>query len=314
MLSAAGGVCAPPFFNPPGGIYSSNGLVVALASSTAGASMRYTTDGTTPTPSSGTLYSGPVTINSNTMLKAVAWTGSASNSSVNTAIYLFATSTPPPLVLSLEAESLAFVAVGAPAAVQTDANSSGGLWMALLATNTGAYIDYTLPNIPAGVYDVQMEYKAHPNRGIISMSLDGKPIGPATLDQYVNPPAYPTLDLGEVAFNTTGNHTFRQTAVGKNPSAGAYTASADRFVLTQIIAGAPPAPAFSGISHPTAPSVLFGGTGVSGLPYNLLAADSLPGSNWTSIGTVVPGPNGSWQFNDPAASNHPARYYRLATP
>ena len=45
---------APPVFNPPSGIYQS-GLQVSMTSATAGASIRYTMDGSTPTPTVGTL-------------------------------------------------------------------------------------------------------------------------------------------------------------------------------------------------------------------------------------------------------------------
>ncbi|MGA2033900.1 MAG: lamin tail domain-containing protein, partial [Thermoguttaceae bacterium] len=49
---------------------------VALASNIAGASIRYTTDNSFPTATSGTLYTGPITINTTTDLQAVIVVGS----------------------------------------------------------------------------------------------------------------------------------------------------------------------------------------------------------------------------------------------
>ena len=72
-------VAAPAFTPPPG--TSSTAQDVAVSTSTPGASIRYTTDGTTPTETAGTLYAGPVHIASTLTLKAVAfrtgWTTSA---------------------------------------------------------------------------------------------------------------------------------------------------------------------------------------------------------------------------------------------
>jgi hypothetical protein len=62
---------AAPVFNPAPGTYTS-AQSVAMTSATTGAFIRYTTDGSTPTASVGTLYSGPVAITSTKTLKAIA--------------------------------------------------------------------------------------------------------------------------------------------------------------------------------------------------------------------------------------------------
>jgi len=59
-----------PSFSVPSGTYTVS-QQVALSDSTSGASIYYTTDGTTPTLSS-TLYKGPITISGNETLQAVA--------------------------------------------------------------------------------------------------------------------------------------------------------------------------------------------------------------------------------------------------
>ena len=85
------GPAAAPVFSPGGGTYAS-AQSVTIASTTSGASIRYTTNGTTPTSTTGTLYSGPVTIGSTTTLKAIAYASGFTNSSVTTATYTITSS------------------------------------------------------------------------------------------------------------------------------------------------------------------------------------------------------------------------------
>jgi len=62
---------------------------ITLTSSTSGASIRYTLDGSTPTESVGTLYVGAFDISANTTLKAIAYKTGMTNSLVTTAVYTF---------------------------------------------------------------------------------------------------------------------------------------------------------------------------------------------------------------------------------
>ncbi|MCU1337781.1 MAG: hypothetical protein JWO19_3362 [Bryobacterales bacterium] len=75
-----------PTYNPAGGTFSS-AQVVTISSATAGAAIRYTTDGSTPTSSTGILYSGPISVNSSVILKAIAYKVGMTDSSVNAATY-----------------------------------------------------------------------------------------------------------------------------------------------------------------------------------------------------------------------------------
>jgi uncharacterized protein (TIGR02145 family) len=61
---------ASPAFSPAGGTFTAPQLVT-LTSATSGASIYYTTDGSTPTNSS-TLYSGPITVGGSQTIKAIA--------------------------------------------------------------------------------------------------------------------------------------------------------------------------------------------------------------------------------------------------
>ena len=77
---------SPPSFNPAPGSYSSS-LYVTLSSTTSGASIRYTTNGTMPSETAGTLYSGAILVSSTTTINAIALETGMSDSAVTSATY-----------------------------------------------------------------------------------------------------------------------------------------------------------------------------------------------------------------------------------
>jgi hypothetical protein len=93
LQSGGGGQVAAPVFNPAAGVYT-NAQLVAITSATGGASLRFTTDGSTPTPTTGLPYTGPVTVNSSVTLKAIAYMSLMSNSPIATAAYTINDPTP----------------------------------------------------------------------------------------------------------------------------------------------------------------------------------------------------------------------------
>jgi hypothetical protein len=62
---------------------------VAITTATAGAQIRYTTDGSVPTPTSGTLYTGPIAISETTILRAIAYKDGYASTNVDTVTYIF---------------------------------------------------------------------------------------------------------------------------------------------------------------------------------------------------------------------------------
>jgi catechol 2,3-dioxygenase-like lactoylglutathione lyase family enzyme len=72
-------------FSQPGGGYASS-IAVNLSSTTLNAQIRYTTDGTVPT-SSSTLYTGPITVARDTMLRARAYATSYTASPISSQQY-----------------------------------------------------------------------------------------------------------------------------------------------------------------------------------------------------------------------------------
>ncbi len=81
---------ATPAFSPAGGTYIS-AQTVTISCATAGATIRYTTDGSTPT-SASTQYTGPISVSSTKTVKAIAIASGMANSSVASATYTISSS------------------------------------------------------------------------------------------------------------------------------------------------------------------------------------------------------------------------------
>jgi nucleoid-associated protein YgaU len=62
---------AAPAFTPAEGVYTA-AQSVALASSTEGAEIRYTTDGSVPSATTGSVYSSPIAVSATTTIRAIA--------------------------------------------------------------------------------------------------------------------------------------------------------------------------------------------------------------------------------------------------
>jgi Concanavalin A-like lectin/glucanases superfamily/Chitobiase/beta-hexosaminidase C-terminal domain/Domain of unknown function (DUF2341) len=92
-FSSCGGQVATPTFNPPAGTYSS-AQPVTISTTTVGASIRYTTDGSTPSSTVGMVYVSPVMVSSSLTLKAIAYETGMTDSLVASAAYTINTGGP----------------------------------------------------------------------------------------------------------------------------------------------------------------------------------------------------------------------------
>jgi hypothetical protein len=218
----------------------------------------------------------------------------------------------PPPSLTFEAELIPFTTNGATALSQIDANSSNGEWEALTATADGAWIEYTLANVPAGTYQLALKWKGNTsNRGIVTHSVDGNPLGDA-VDLYSAAQSYPETNLAVFTFTNSGSHTIRQTVTGKNPAGtGDRWAAADKFTLTLV--QSPPS-TLTGIVSSTNGSIQLSGAGYPNLGYTVQMNTNIFGTNWKSIGSITADPAGALQFIDTNAPTQPQRFYRLVTP
>src|SRR5260370_34138148 len=79
-------VVGSPTFNPVAGTYTTT-QTVTIGTATIGASIRYTTDGSTPSETAGTLYSAPVTVSATTTINAIAYKTGMTDSAVQPATY-----------------------------------------------------------------------------------------------------------------------------------------------------------------------------------------------------------------------------------
>ena len=86
---------------------------MTISTTTGGATIRYTTNGTTPSSTVGTVYSSPVNISSNTTLQAIAYESGYTNSTVASGVYT----------------------LNVPATYTTDTSTEGAWW-----SSGGGYI------------------------------------------------------------------------------------------------------------------------------------------------------------------------------
>jgi hypothetical protein len=77
---------AAPAFSPAPGVYATT-QSITLGSATPGAVIRYTTDGSTPTATTGTVYGGPISLANSATLKAIAYKAQLADSPVVTGDY-----------------------------------------------------------------------------------------------------------------------------------------------------------------------------------------------------------------------------------
>jgi autotransporter-associated beta strand protein len=86
--TAVQGIVVDTSFDHDHGFYSAPFQVV-LSTPTAGTTIRYTTDGSTPTATTGTIYSTPITVSATTTLRAAAFRTGFASSAVGTETYIF---------------------------------------------------------------------------------------------------------------------------------------------------------------------------------------------------------------------------------
>lgn len=88
FLLSSSAAAATPTFSPAPGTYSS-AQSVTISDATAGATIYYTTDGSTPTTSS-TVFTGPIAVSSTETINAIAVANGCSNSAVASGTYTIA--------------------------------------------------------------------------------------------------------------------------------------------------------------------------------------------------------------------------------
>jgi len=85
-ISTSASIVAAPSYNPIAGSYST-AQNVTISCSTSGSTIRYTTDGSSPTNTYGTVYSSPVNISTTKTLKAIAYKSGMFDSNITSGMY-----------------------------------------------------------------------------------------------------------------------------------------------------------------------------------------------------------------------------------
>jgi N-acetylneuraminic acid mutarotase len=125
-----------PTFSIAAGTYASV-QSVAITDATEGATIYYTTDGTTPTTSS-TVYTGPITVSSTETIKAIASASELGTSTVASATYTL--NLPP-----------SFSMAASPSSLTVDAGSSGTTAVTVTPVNGfDSAVSFACSGLPAG--------------------------------------------------------------------------------------------------------------------------------------------------------------------
>jgi hypothetical protein len=192
---------ATPAFSPAGGTYSAP-QSVTVTCATAGATIRYTTDGTTPTASSPA-YSGPIAVSTTgTTLKAMATLAGQIDSAVASATYV------------LQAAAPVF---SPPAGTYATAQS-----VAITSATPGAVIRYTTdgtaPTASSPAYSAPVEVAATTTiRAVATRGgfADSAAVSSTyTIDAGATPAATPTFSPAAGTYTSAQNVTISTTTPG----------------------------------------------------------------------------------------------------
>ncbi len=206
---------AAPTFSPGTGTYNAP-QQVTISTTTFGASVRYTTDGSTPTSTSGVLYNGPVTINTTATVNAIAYATGMTDSAVSSAVYTLPVAAP--------AFSIAGGTYNTPQSVSLSSATSGA---SIRYTTDGSNPSETVGNLYAGPFTVSatetinaIAYAAGRTDSSISSATYTLMAAPPTF----NPPAGTYGSAQQVTISTiTPGTTIRYTTDGSNPTESSGT-------------------------------------------------------------------------------------------
>lgn len=146
-----------PVFSPISGTTFSTTLPVTITCATAGASVYYTTDGSTP-DSGDTLYSGAVTLTETTTLKAIAYASGYDASAVRTGTYTYV---PLSIVYWGKSASETLDSAGIMALLSTNVAASAGNYAYALGSGYSYFAapaDWDNPtSLKIGTFDVPLK-------------------------------------------------------------------------------------------------------------------------------------------------------------
>jgi hypothetical protein len=256
------GTVATPTFGPAAGTYTTTQMVT-ITTSTAGATIRYTTDGSTPTATS-TLYSGPVTVASSLTLKAIGIKSGLANSAVATASYT---------ISSGSAEFTQSVsATDSSHALFSFHSNVGSAW---------ADIHYTVNSGPQ--QNIRMTFNGA--TGNWEYTLAGLVSGNVVGYWFTYEKAGVAVDTGTFSYTFSSGGSGAVAAPTFSPAGGTYT-SAQSVTITTTTAGAAIHYTTDG-STPTASSPLYSGPITVSATTTVKAIGTKSGLTDSAVATAV---------------------------
>ena len=193
---------AEPTFTPAGGTYTAS-QTVTINDATSGATIYYTTDGTTPTTSSA-VYSSPITVSATETLSAIAVETGYANSAVASALYTISAGALPTPTFS--------PAAGTYTSSQTVSISDATAGATIYYTTNG-----TAPTTSSAVYSGQITVSAKETLEAIAVETGYTNSAVASALYTISAGALPTPTFSPAA----GTYTSSQTVSISDATAGA---------------------------------------------------------------------------------------------
>lgn len=168
VVEAAKGAAGAPVFAPPPGKNSAP-LTVTITTSTAGATIYYTTDGSSPSRKTSPVYKGPIQLTATTTLKAFAYKKGLKGSAITTGAYNLS-APPPPAPPPSEAGGTLFLAALTP---QSGAASggSGSSTLTLTKDQSAAVLRFSNSGLTGPITSQHI----HASDGTILFDIDTAP-------------------------------------------------------------------------------------------------------------------------------------------
>jgi hypothetical protein len=249
------GTVATPTFSPAGGTYSS-AQSVSISDSTSGATIYYTTNGTTPTTSS-TVYSSAIAVSSGTVtIEALGVASGDTNSSVASATYTISTTT----------------TVATPTFSPAGGTYSSAQSVSISDSTSGATIYYTTngstPTTSSTVYS-----------GAIAVSG-----GTATIEAIAAKSGDTTSSVASATYTISTATTVATPTF--SPAGGTYT-SAQSVSLSDSTSGATIYYTTNGTTPTTSSTVYSGAIAVSSSTVTIEALAAKSGDNNSSVASAT---------------------------
>lgn len=236
ILERPGVTAGLPTFSPLGGTYAS-AQSVSLSSSTPGAIIRYSTDGSTPSSATGIIYSGPFTVSSTMTVRAIATLSGTVDSSVASATYNIV----PPTSSTFSAEFESIPVAGSSGdrrGTRNDSGASGGKSVLYRANSVGDFITFALSVPAAGTYSVSMLAKMESDRGVIQLEYGLSANGPWTSIDSPKDQYRPLITFGSIGtfLNSVtfpqGTVYLRLRVTDRNGASSGFFVNADRITFS----------------------------------------------------------------------------------